>query len=372
MNATILGLGTAVPEGSIAQADALALARGFSVDAQHVRLLDALYRRSAVSRRATVVLERANGDGARPQRFYAPARDADDRGPTTRVRLERYELEAAPLALRSARAALDESGVAPRAVSHLVTVSCTGFSAPGVDVALVRGLGLDPAVARTNIGFMGCHGAINGLRAAAAYARENPRNRVLVTAVELCSLHFQYGSDPQQAVANALFADGAASALVGTVGPARGWAIASTTSLLLPDCEDAMTWRVSDHGFEMSLSPRVPVLIEAHLRGWVTRWLGAQGLRIADVGSWAIHPGGPRVISTVSAALGLDASACEASRAILGEHGNMSSPTVLFIVDRLRRAGRELPCVALAFGPGLTAEAALFTADAETGSELGP
>lgn len=361
MSATILGLGTAVPERSIAQADALALARGFCVDAHHVRLLDALYRRSAVSRRGTVVLERENGSGPVVQRFYAPARDAADRGPTTRDRLARYESDAAPLALRSARSALEESGVSPTTITHLVTVSCTGFAAPGVDVALIRGLGLDAGVARTNIGFMGCHGALNGLRAAAAYAREHPRHRVLVTAVELCSLHFQYGSDPQQAVANALFADGAASAVVGTGGSTRAWAIASTASLLLPGSEDAMTWRVSDHGFEMSLSPRVPELIETHARGWLEGWLSTQGLGVRGVGSWAIHPGGPRVISTVAAALGLDSSASVASRAVLAEHGNMSSPTVLFIVDRLRRGDAPLPCVALAFGPGLTAEAALFS-----------
>ncbi len=361
MNAAILGLGTALPEHAIAQEDALVIAQRLCADPDHARLLPALYRRSSVTRRGSVVLDGPNGTAPPPQSFFLPARDPQDRGPTTRARLERYEIEATPLALGSARAALDDAGVRPQEITHLVTVSCTGFAAPGVDAAIIESLGLPRTVARTNVGFMGCHGAINGLRVAAAFVGADASARVLLTAVELCSLHYQYGADPQQAVANALFADGAASAVIGGGGRLpSAWHLAATGSCLMPGSADAMTWHVRDHGFEMSLSARVPSLIHAHLRGWLQDWLTERGFTLGDIGSWAIHPGGPRVLSTVADALGLSRDASAASGEVLAGCGNMSSPTVLFILDRLRRGGAPLPCVALAFGPGLIVEGALF------------
>lgn len=362
--AAIMGLGTAVPERSIGQGDALAVAQAMGGDAEHAKLLAVLYRRSNVGRRGSVLLDDPTGGAPARQRFFPPARHSDDRGPTTQARLARFEEEAAPLALRSARAALDESGVRASSLTHLITVSCTGFAAPGVDASVIRALGLSPAVARTNIGFMGCHGAINGLRVASAFVSQDPGARVLLTAVELCSLHFQYGTDPQRAVANALFADGAASAVLGTPATsdagADPWRVAATGSCLIPDSHEAMTWRIRDHGFEMTLSSRVPALIESNLGGWLHEWLSRHGLGVGDIGSWAIHPGGPRVISTVASAAGIGDDATAPSRAVLSDYGNMSSPTVLFIVDRLRRAGAARPCVALAFGPGLVVESALF------------
>lgn len=368
MTAAVTGLGTALPRHAIAQEDAAVIAQSLCADDAHARLLPALYRRSSVATRSSVLLHQPNGSVLDRQSFFPPAGTGADRGPSTSVRLERYRAEAAPLALQSAAAALSDAGLNAREVTHLITVSCTGFAAPGVDAHLIESLGLSRAIARTNVGFMGCHGAINGLRVADAFVRADPDARVLLTAVELCSLHYQYGADPEQAVANALFADGAASAVIGAPAgrthPAKPgqWGIEATGSRLIPGSADAMTWHVRDHGFEMTLSARVPSLIESHLRPWLSEWLGASNLVLADIGSWAIHPGGPRILSTVARALALPDAACAASRQVLEERGNMSSPTVLFIVDRLRRAGAPLPCVALAFGPGLVAEAALFGA----------
>ena len=121
-----------------------------------------------------------------------------------------------------------------------------------------------------------------------------------------------------------------------------------------------MTWRIRDHGFVMTLSAKVPGLIEEHLRGWLESWLAENGLGITDIATWAVHPGGPRILSSVAMALGLDDDALAVSREVLREYGNMSSPTILFVIDRLRKAHAPLPCVALAFGPGLMAEAVLF------------
>jgi predicted naringenin-chalcone synthase len=328
------------------------------LDAEQARLLGTLYRQSGIDRRHLIYSE------DQVWGILAEEEAAGERGPGTRVRMRWYAREAPPLALRAARAALGEAGWPPDAVTHLVTVSCTGFGAPGVDVALMTGLGLRPTTVRTHVGFMGCHGAINGLRAAQAYGEADPAARVLVCAVELCSLHFFFGWDPKRLVANALFADGAAAAVgQGDTDPSLppgGWRLRATGSCLFPDTAQAMTWDIGDHGFEMTLSTKVPGLIAANLRPWLEEWLGGLGLRLADVASWCVHPGGPRVLVSVEEALGVTPAATAASREVLAGHGNMSSPTVLFILDRLRRRDAPRPCVSLGFGPGLVAEAALF------------
>ncbi|MBI3291558.1 MAG: type III polyketide synthase [Elusimicrobia bacterium] len=364
MSLTILGIGTALPRRSMAQADAVELAKAICCQTEsQVRLLPALYRRTHVQRRSSVLLEGSNG-GVMGQSFFPPAEGAADRGPTTGQRMQRYAKDAAPLALAAAQRALGESHVEGPQITHLITVSCTGFAAPGVDIALIKKLSLPPTVGRTHVGFMGCHGALNGLRVASALVNADPNARVLLCAIELCSLHFHYRWDPDKIVANALFADGAA-ALVAVSAAARpspeAWQVVATGSCLFPDSEDAITWQIGDHGFEMTLSARVPALIATHLQPWIEGWLEEHSLTLAQIPSWAVHPGGPRLLDTVSACLGLSGDATATSREVLAECGNMSSPTVLFILERLRQRKAPRPCVALAFGPGLVAEAALFS-----------
>jgi prepilin-type processing-associated H-X9-DG protein len=197
---------------------------------------------------------------------------------------------------------------------------------------------------------------------ARAFAESNPDARILLCATEICSIHYYYPWNPKRIVGNALFADGSA-ALVGTGdknGPSKAWRQVANGSCLFPDSEFAMEWMIGNHGFEMTLSAKVPNLIATNLRPWLEGWLKTHGLTIGDIASWAIHPGGPRIIASVEEAIGLVEGVAWASREVLTEFGNMSSPTVLFILDRLRRADSLRPCVALGFGPGLVAEAALF------------
>ncbi len=367
MSFAILGLGTAVPPYQVTQAEAAELARRICChNDEHAELLPVLYRQSGIQTRHMVfrqeVVQEVLTGNPTTETAFLPENDEDHHGPSTEVRMRRYREEALPLALEAARQALDESGVESQRITHLVTVSCTGFSAPGVDVGLMKGLALAPTVQRTHVGFMGCHGAINGLRVARAYADADPDARVLLCAVELCSLHFHYGWDPKKVVANALFADGAA-AVVGANDQSRKgdhWRLTAAGSCLFPDSEHAMTWNIGDYGFEMTLSTKVPALIGKHLRPWLETWLEQNGARLDQVRSWAIHPGGPRILSAVEEPLGIDKSLTAVSRELLAECGNMSSPTVLFILDRLRRQQAPRPCVALGFGPGLVAEAALF------------
>lgn len=366
MSFEILGIGTITPEHSIEQVDAAVHAEALSCSAeatdQQRRLLPVLYRRAGVKTRHSVVLESStNGEMAR-QSFYPPADSEVDCGPTTSHRMQAYETHAASLAVSVVAQALQEGQVAPEEITQLITVSCSGFSAPGFDISLVRELGLPADVARTHVGFMGCHGALNGLRVAKAFTDNDPAARVLVCAVELCTLHQQYGWCPEKIVANALFADGAA-AVVGRQAPADltdRWQLIASGSTIVPDSEEMMSWRIGNHGFEMTLSPRIPDLINERLRPWLRNWLQQQGLQIEDVGSWAIHPGGPRILNAVAEAVGFDESRLNPSREILARYGNMSSPTVLFILKKLQAEQARLPCVMLGFGPGLTIEAALI------------
>ena len=364
MDAIIQGFGTATPRHAMTQARASSLAAAWGrYSASQARAVEMLYQRAQVKTRGSVLLEDGNGHGA-VQSFYPAAGFDEDRGPTTRERLERYAQEAPALAYEASRRALEAAGAAPPQVTHVVTVSCTGFAAPGVDIRLTKALGLPGTVERTHIGFMGCHGALNGLRVAAALACQQPKARVLVCAVELCSLHFRYGWHEAGVVANALFADGAAACVVSQADDAvaPGLRLRATGSCLLPDSEEAMGWRIGNHGFEMRLDPSVPALIARHLKPWLSEWLHEHGLTIERVGGWAIHPGGPRVLHSVVSGLGLPEDAAVVSRAVLAEHGNMSSPTVLFILHRLQQRQAPTPYVALAFGPGLVVEAVVLDA----------
>ncbi|HJU26094.1 MAG TPA: type III polyketide synthase [Rhodanobacteraceae bacterium] len=357
--AAIAGIGTAVPAATFGQEMAipLAMARCCS-DRVERAWLQRIYRGCGVQRRGSVLLAH-DDDAASIESFYPPRRSEHDKGPTTAVRLARYAREAGELARRACAAAFADAAVPASCITHLVVVSCTGLFSPGLDAELIERLGLARDVGRVNIGFMGCHGAFNGLRAAAALVHGAPDARVLLCCVELCSLHFAYGFNRQRVVANALFADGAAAAILAPAGnPALH--LQDTASLLTEDSSDAMTWRIGDHGFEMGLTLEVPRRIRGSLRGWLEPWLASRDLRIGDIAHWAIHPGGPEIVQAATDALGIGDEAGKLSRAILAEHGNMSSPTVLFILERLRSRNVSGPIVALGFGPGLVFEAALL------------
>ena len=368
MSLTIHGLGTALPPHRLAQGDAATVAARVALPEQDPspsrrRLLETLHRRTGVATRH-VVLEDLSGSNSSPEQSFFGSNS-----PGTGERMRRYQQEAPPLALRAVRAALEQAQVSPERITHLVTVSCTGFHAPGVDLALMAALPLRPSVARTHVGFMGCHAALNGLRVAAAFTGADPTACVLVCAVELCSLHLQYGWEGERIVANALFADGAA-ALVATgegaltsvpSAPTLGLdRLIASGSLLVPDSSEAMSWAIEDHGFVMGLSPQVPDLIAQHLRPWLEGWLAQHQLTLDAIGCWAVHPGGPRILSAVTETLGLDPALIEPSRSVLRECGNMSSPTLLFILERLRGSGAPGPCLAMAFGPGLCVEVVLL------------
>ena len=352
-----IGIASGLPVRAQTEIARDAIEGGSFTEKQAERLVR-VYERSGIARRGAVIHDERLSGGA-PMGFLPSATSEGDRGPSTGARMEAYERCAPGLAVRSAREAIDQAGVDVGSITHLVTVSCTGNTSPGVDHAIIESLGLPRSVARTNVGFMGCHGALNGLRVARAFVEADPGARVLLSCVELCSLHYQYGWETEKVIANALFADGSASAIVDatTSGAPR---IVDCASFVIPDSQSEMSWRVRDHGFEMTLTRRVPTLIEEHAGAWVSGWLRAHGLGVEDIHGWAIHPGGPKILSAVQRALDLSDDDMWPSRKVLEENGNMSSPTVLVILNELRERSIEPPHVAIAFGPGLSIEAALL------------
>ncbi len=369
MTAFLRSFRTHLPPFGIGQDDAARLASDLEISTRWNHALSALYKKSGVQHRHSVLLQQQIGTEAFRQEFYKHRSDSQN-GPTTSARMAAYEQHASSLLEPACRNAVNAAGIQAADIRNLITVSCTGFCSPGIDHQLMTSLGLSPSVQRTHVGFMGCHGMINGLRTADQIVRANPSAIALVGAVELCSLHQQYTDDPQQLVANALFADGAAGVIVSHgerfQGPDQdSWEIVSTHSIWLPGTDRYMSWKISDHGFVMQLSPEVPEVLSKHLRSPVNEWLMIHGLSIEKIDHWAIHPGGPRILDACETAFQLPSSKMEDSRAILRQYGNMSSPTVIFILERIQASlhanqnGIQY-CLVIAFGPGLHAELLLL------------
>jgi predicted naringenin-chalcone synthase len=354
----IIALGTAVPTGRFSQARAAAELAMLCENTDRQRsVLNNLFNRSGIRYRSATIFDIAQDKAT----LYTPA-NGTGKGPTTEARMQRYEEDVLPLAIESVTKALSDSKLDPCAISHLVTVSCTGFAAPGFDLGLIGQIPLQPGTHRTHVGFMGCHGMMNGMRVARAFVEADPDAIVLLCGSELCSLHFQYGWESDNIVANSLFADGAAAMIFAAPETLSGLNLnlVANDSYVIPGSADYMTWKIQDHGFAMTLAAELPLLVSKELPAWINSWLKTYSLSTPDIGSWAVHPGGKRILDAVENSLGLDSVSLKASRKILSEYGNMSSPTVLFILQELLATELSLPLVMLGFGPGVTIEAALF------------
>lgn len=357
MSAHLLAIATNVPTGGMTQSQAAKLAAQVAgSEPRRARAIEILYERSGIHRRGLVVADEQG------QQHFFP-QHANEKTPTTAARMAAYVASAATLALPACHNALEQARVKPGEVTHIIVASCTGFDAPGVDQTIIRELGLPRSVRRTIVGFMGCHAAINALAVAAAFVNTDPAAVVLVCCVEICSLHFSYTDEADHALANALFADGAAAAVIASATrdatrPAP--TLRASASTIIPDSADCMAWHIGDHGFTMNLSSRVPDILAASVPPWIDAFLERHNLTRHDIQGWAIHPGGPRVVTAIQKALNLPDNAGDASLGVLRDNGNMSSPTVLFILDQLWRSNTPRPWLAMAFGPGLAGEAALF------------
>ncbi|MBL7498806.1 type III polyketide synthase [Frankia sp. CNm7] len=306
------------------------------------------------------------GCGVRARHAAVDPRADDVSGWTTGARMRRYVAESAPLGRDAVARALADAGLAAADVGLFVVASCTGYATPGLDIVIAGELGMPAHVRRLLVGHMGCYAAIPALGAAADFVRARGSPAVVLCA-ELTSLHLQPPSaepDLGQVVTHALFGDAAAAVVVEPDG-AAGLEVLDTAAMTDAGSAGLMTWEVTDHGFRMGLSPKVPDVLATHVDDAVAGLLAPFGLAAGDVAGWAIHPGGPRIVDVVAERLGLRPSQTAATRDVLARRGNCSSATTLLVLDRLRRdqpPGAAGHVVAMAFGPGLTLCAALLRA----------
>lgn len=332
--------------------------------------IPAIYERSGIDQRHSCVVDYGKADAA-DFTFYPPDWSLQP-APTTGQRNALYRESAVPLAEQVARDALARAGRTMDEVTHVVAVTCTGFFAPGLDIELVKRLGLKPSTQRTVIGFMGCYAAFNGLRVAHSFCQSDPNAVVVMVCVELCTLHFQVSETLEQAVINAIFSDGAAAAVLSSRDAAQAegeLAYTASHCVLDDDSMGHMTWAIGDHGFDMGLSPRVPAVLAQQLPTYLDGLLAPHHLTPDDLDFWAIHPGGRAIVDKAQAVLNLSEADLRHSLGVLRDHGNMSSPTILFVLERFladhhaqRAEGRSGlgSGVAMAFGPGLTLEGCLW------------
>ncbi len=356
MPTRIASIGTSVPKTAASQ-DYLRdfFAEQPGRDRLARRYISAAFDAAGIRNRHTALA----GLGGTPDGVFI-AEDSTLLKPTTGTRNSLYRAVAPQVAAQAAHSAVVEADISAEQITHLITVSCTGFFAPGIDYHLIRDLGLSATVERSHLGFIGCAAALPALRLATQITEARPQAVVLVVCVELCSIHVRESSDPEQIVASSVFADGAAAAVVTAkehTGRPGGIRLDRFASALTDEGESDMVWTIGDHGFEMRLSAEVPRIIGREIRHAVDTFLG--GNQPPD--TWAVHPGGRSVLDRVEKGLDLPAEALAASRSVLRDYGNMSSATILFILRQMMADPAVSGSIAaLAFGPGLTVESALL------------
>lgn len=336
--------------------------QGWVSDPRAKRMVEMIYERTGIDTRYSVISDFMKEEGV----LFRTLPDGMINSPTTGQRNELYGKAARELAVKLARKTLAECPqFAKERITHLVFASCTGFTNPGPDYHIIRELGLNENVERYTVGFMGCYAAFPALRMAAQFCEANPDAVVLVMCLELCTLHLQVSDKTESIVANALFADGAAAAIVSARKPEGGrpyYRVQGFHSALVPSSEADMAWDIGDHGFNMVLSAYVPGLIGSNIREMLSGVLAKRDLKLSDIDEWAVHPGGRAILEQVEQHLELPPEALEISRDVLRNYGNMSSPTVMFVLkDMLEESvtDRATTC-AIAFGPGLTVETAVL------------
>lgn len=349
----IQGIATAVPEYRNKQSEIENfMLQVVGKDDRQKGFIRKIYEGSSIDTRYSVIPDYRLPTA---ERTFFPKNDELEPVPTTAQRNAQFCVEANNLSSLAVRKLLDQlPGYAPHRITHLITVSCTGFSAPGFDYHLVKEFELAASIHRFHIGFMGCFAAFPALKLAQSLVRSTPGAQVLIVDVEACTLHFQKDFQPDIVVANALFADGAAAILVSeTPGPIQ---LHDFRSHLIPGSEDDMAWIIGETGFDMKLSSYVPRLIEGNISAVLDRLFADSGWTRDELALWAVHPGGRAILDKTAKALGLDPSALDVSYQTLRNYGNMSSVTIFFVLKEILERHAKGKLFACAFGPGLTVE----------------
>lgn len=358
MTAFIHSIGTALPDFITSQEEiAEYMVRNFDLTKNEERKLRVLYRASGIGQRYSVLEDfsrNLNGQG-----FF---KEGDL--PSSKPRMELFQKHAIGLASRAALSAMENAGVSAAEITHLIAVSCTGMYAPGLDIELIEKLGLNTQTQRTSINFMGCYASFNALKLASNIVSADERAQVLIVSVELCSIHLQPKKDDENLLANAIFGDGAAALIINGKKGKKCLELADFYSDLALGGKAEMGWFIGDYGFEMKLSSKVPSIIKGGIAELTDRLLEKVKLTTDDIDFFAIHPGGKRILEVIEEELQITAEQDVPAREVLKSYGNMSSPTVLFVIkhifDRLTAGDDQKHMLSFAFGPGLTLESAVM------------
>ena len=327
----------------------------YAADTTEQRKMKFLYHQSGIQHRYSVI-----GDYNRPVKdwkFY-PRSENLEPFPSLEQRMSLYDKYAGPLSVDAIRNCIEHL-LPAKQITHLITVSCTGMSAPGLDLQIIDLMDLPNTIYRTSINFMGCYAAIHALKIADAICKNDTGARVIIVCTELCTLHFQKEATIDNITSSMLFADGSAAALVThDQYPFPGMELQHFYAEIMPKGKKDMAWELSSSGFLMTLSGYIPELIEEDFEQLIARALQSAGIRKEQIKGWCIHPGGKRILETVKKCLHLDDTALDDSFTILEQFGNMSSPTILFVLKRMMQnpSGRNQKIAGAAFGPGLTME----------------
>jgi predicted naringenin-chalcone synthase len=323
-------------------------------------IIHRIYSQSGIRKRHTVV-DDFESEPSGPLFFNGRS---ELQQPGTAQRNELYKEHAIPLFRETAEKLLHRNKhITKDDITHVITVSCTGFFAPGPEYEIVRHLGLKPSTQRYHLGFMGCFAAFPAMKMASAFCKDDPDAVVLIVCTELCSLHLQSKTEVDNLISASVFADGSAGLLMSSKKPENhGFEIIDFASSLTNEGERDMAWIIGDTGFDMTLSTYVPDIINKNLKAVIQPLLDEYGINADDIDYWALHPGGRAIIDKIEQSLELNQEQISASRTVLAEFGNMSSATVLFVLQNLLEkplsSGSKL--IPMAFGPGLTIETALL------------
>jgi len=355
----IVAIGTANPVYMRYQKDAAELvSAGLHLKKAHHRLLKSVYQATGITKRHSVLSDYCKAPGE----FTFFPNDENASFPTTAQRMALFKETALPLALKAIENLSAENlALDLQTITHLITVSCTGLYAPGIDIEIIQTLNLPTTIKRTTINFMGCYGAFNALRVAEAICTANTKANVLIVNVELCTIHFQNSTTLDNMISNAIFADGASATWVKAIdAQARGLTLKNFYCDLLPQTAQAMAWEVGNHGFDIVLSSYVPDIIEKDIRSFLLKAIHAADLSLTQLDYFAIHPGGLKILEAVEKALSLTKQQNQHAYDVLQDFGNMSSVTIFFVLQRFLKSlddtARDKHIFACAFGPGLTLE----------------
>lgn len=351
----IISIGTALPVYKHRQDKILEFMQdAYELDDDEKRKLKFLYHQGGIETRYSVIpdyqLNKSKWE------FY-PATKGLEPFPNLEKRMDWYHQNAAPLAFEAINNCLANS--TEKNITHLITVSCTGMSAPGLDIELMQLLNLPPSTFRTSINFMGCYAAIHALKIADAFCKSDRQARVMIVCIELCTLHFQKDKTMENLTSSMLFADGAAAALVSGNNDTKGLSIEHFYSTVAYPGKKDMAWTLSSTGFLMTLSSYIPQLIKNNFETLLNAALQSAKLDKKEISRWCIHPGGRKILEATQQSIGLEKNNLKESYDVLKNYGNMSSPTILFvllqIMNELHSSKKEKIFVA-AIGPGLTLE----------------